>query len=240
MMNKLSKLKLPKWNDRWNELHKVQKKRKNSESTIDIFTEKERKIEQLCTLSMRNMCIYICVLEKRREKTGGKQIILCRQNCNRVLVSREDRNYGTLIGDGLRIFIFVNETLTPNFRRILTFSLSLFPILSQHSPDGTSKAELFSPVGWYSLTVFNLKRCVGDREINVPCGVISFIRKARNEGKSGGSPWTFRFTFRSTLPLYGRLPLTVSSFSLLKWFYRCVVIGFVTLFGCELASRFVG
>lgn len=126
-------------------MHRVQKKRKNSENTIDIFTEKERKIEQLCTPSMRNMCIYM--LAKRREKTGGKQIILCRQNCNRVLVARENRNYRTLIGDGLRIFIFVNETLTPNFRRILTFSLSLFPILSQHSPDGTSKAELFSPVG---------------------------------------------------------------------------------------------
>lgn len=98
-------------------------------------------------LNEKHVYIYIYMLEKRREKTGGKQIILCRQNCNRVLVSREDRNYGTLIGDGLRIFIFVNETLTPNFRRILTFSLSLFPILSQHSPDGTSKAELFSPVG---------------------------------------------------------------------------------------------
>lgn len=183
--------------------------------------------------------VYIYVSKKKR-KDGRKTNNSLSTELQPVLVARENRNYRTLIGDGLRIFIFVNETLTPNFRRILTFSLSLFPILSQHSPDGTSKAELFSPVGWYSLTVFNLKRCVGDREINVPCGVISFIRKARNEGKSGGSPWTFHFTFRSTLPLYGRLPLTVSSFSLLKWFYRCVVIDFVTLFACELASRFVG
>lgn len=90
--------------------------------------------------------VYIYVSKKKR-KDGRKTNNSLSTELQPVLVARENRNYRTLIGDGLRIFIFVNETLTPNFRRILTFSLSLFPILSQHSPDGTSKAELFSPVG---------------------------------------------------------------------------------------------
>lgn len=77
--------------------------------------------------------IYIYIHEEgtkqEKEKSKEKQIILCRQNCTRLLVTLGDRNYRALIGDGLRIFIFVNETLTRNFRRILTslsLSLSLF------------------------------------------------------------------------------------------------------------------
>lgn len=51
----------------------MQKNRKNSESTIDIFTEKERKIEQLCTLSMRNMCIYIYIYVRKKKRKDGRK-----------------------------------------------------------------------------------------------------------------------------------------------------------------------
>lgn len=74
--------------------------------------------------------IYIYIHEEgtkqEKEKSKEKQIILCRQNCTRLLVTLGDRNYRALIGDGLRIFIFVNETLTRNFRILTSLSLSLF------------------------------------------------------------------------------------------------------------------
>lgn len=71
--------------------------------------------------------IYIKGTKQEKEKSKEKQIILCRQNCTRLLVTLGDRNYRALIGDGLRIFIFVNETLTRNFRRILTSLSFSFP-----------------------------------------------------------------------------------------------------------------
>lgn len=74
---------------------------------------------------------YIYIYEgtkQEKEKSKEKQIILCRQNCTRLLVTLGDRNYRALIGDGLRIFIFVNETLTRNFRRILTSLSSPHPL----------------------------------------------------------------------------------------------------------------
>lgn len=49
------------------------------------------------------------------------------------MTREEDRNYRELIRDGLGIFISVNETLTRNFRRILTFRLSVSRSPNYHS-----------------------------------------------------------------------------------------------------------
>lgn len=163
--------------------------------------------------------MYTCILthtytRKRKQETKkewekGKQIILCRGNPSQVLVARGNRNYRALIGDGLRIFVFVNETLTRNFRRILTFPAYSAP---HPAPDPLPcaflhrkerlKRNTFRPQADILLTVFNFQRRVGVWEINARHDVISFIRKARNEGFAfatislfNGSPIHFEVDF---------------------------------------------
>lgn len=125
-----------------------------------------------------NKRIYIYEGTKQeKEKSKEKQIILCRQNCTRLLVTLGDRNYRALIGDGLRIFIFVNETLTRNFRRILTSLSSPHPLYFHGGK--RLKMKHVSLLGWYSSTIFNFQRCVDNREINVPHSVSFDKRKKK-------------------------------------------------------------